>query len=149
MTERSLTDNARRRSRERLEERERGILDAATKLFATAGFHATSTRKIAAAAGVSEGSVFHYFGSTIALMLGIMDRFFHSVINPKAAQILDSVMDTRQRLLALAVHHVSPLAEDNALMMRLLQAYGGVDPAFSRQREHSLLTDPNPVHDSH
>ena len=41
-------------TRERLEQREADILTAATELFAADGFHTTSTRKIAAAAGVSE-----------------------------------------------------------------------------------------------
>ncbi|WOJ92129.1 TetR/AcrR family transcriptional regulator [Congregibacter variabilis] len=138
-----MTDNARRRSRERLEERERGILDAATKLFATAGFHATSTRKIAAAAGVSEGTVFHYFGSKNELMLGILDRFYNEVLNPRAAEILDTIMDTRGRLRALAMHHVSSLAADNALMMRLLQVYVGVDLEILGQDKQSPLRDLN------
>ncbi|EED31658.1 transcriptional regulator, TetR family [gamma proteobacterium NOR5-3] len=138
-----MTDNARRRSRERLEERERGILDAATKLFATAGFHATSTRKIAAAAGVSEGTVFHYFGSKNELMLGILDRFYNEVLNPRAAEILDTIMDTRGRLRALAVHHVSSLAADSALMMRLLQVYVGVDLEILGQDKQSPLRDLN------
>ncbi|MFT4766979.1 MAG: TetR/AcrR family fatty acid metabolism transcriptional regulator [Glaciecola sp.] len=138
-----MTDNARRRSRERLEERERGILDAATKLFATAGFHATSTRKIAAAAGVSEGTVFHYFGSKNELMLGILNRFYNEVLNPRAAEILDTVMDTRGRLRALAIHHVSSLAADNALMMRLLQVYVGVDLEILGQAKQSPLRDLN------
>jgi AcrR family transcriptional regulator len=138
-----MTDNARRRSRERLEERERGILDAATKLFATAGFHATSTRKIAAAAGVSEGTVFHYFGSKNELMLGILDRFYNEVLNPRAAEILDTIMGTRGRLRALAVHHVSSLAADSALMMRLLQVYVGVDLEILGQDKQSPLRDLN------
>ncbi|MDP5069396.1 MAG: TetR/AcrR family transcriptional regulator [Congregibacter sp.] len=138
-----MTDTARRRSRERLEERERGILDAATKLFASAGFHAPSTRKIAAAAGVSEGTVFHYFGSKNELMLGILDRFYNEVLNPRAADILDTIMDTQSRLRALAVHHVSSLAADNALMMRLLQVYVGVDLEFLGQSQQSPLRELN------
>jgi AcrR family transcriptional regulator len=138
-----MADNARRRSRERLEERERGILDAATELFASNGFHATSTRKIAAAAGVSEGTVFHYFGSKNELMIGILDRFYNEVLNPRAAEILDTVMDTRGRLRALALHHVSSLAADSALMMRLLQVYVGVDLEILGQNQRSPLRDLN------
>ncbi|WOJ97801.1 TetR/AcrR family transcriptional regulator [Congregibacter brevis] len=134
-----MTDNARRRSRERLEERERGILDAATKLFATAGFHATSTRKIAAAAGVSEGTVFHYFGSKNELMLGILDRFYNEVLNPRAAEILDTVMDTRSRLREFALHHVAALSADSALMLRLLQVYVGVELEVVGQDQLSSL----------
>lgn len=134
-----MSETARRRSRERLEERERIILDAATELFASAGFHATSTRKIAAAAGVSEGTVFHYFGSKNELMLGILHRFYNDVLNPHAANILDSVMGTRARLRELALHHVRSLAADNALMMRLLQVYVGVDLEFLGETQQSPL----------
>ncbi len=134
-----MTDSARRRSRERLEERETEILDAAARLFASGGFHATSTRRIAAAAGVSEGTVFHYFGSKNELMLGILDRFYNDVLNARAAQILDTIMGTRERLRALAQHHASALAADNALMMRLLQVYVGVDLEYMGDGDESPL----------
>ena len=134
-----MSDTARRRSRERLEERERIILDAAAELFASAGFHGTSTRRIAAAAGVSEGTVFHYFGSKNELMLGILDRFYNGILNPRATEILDSVMGTRDRLRELALHHVRALAADNALMMRLLQVYVGVDLEFLDEEPESPL----------
>jgi TetR/AcrR family fatty acid metabolism transcriptional regulator len=134
-----MSEQSRQRSRERLEQREREILDAATRLFATHGFHATSTRRIAAAAGVSEGTVFHYFGSKNELMLAILDRFYNGLLNPGAAAILDTLMGTRERLRALAVHHVTALAADNALMMRLLQVYVGVDlELIGKDRESPL-----------
>lgn len=134
-----MNDIAKRRTRERLEEREQGILNAAAELFASAGFQATSTRKIAAAAGVSEGTVFHYFGSKNELMLAILDRFYDGVLNPKAAEILDTIMGTRERITALARHHVRALATDNALMLRLLQAYIEVDLEFLGQQQESPL----------
>ena len=134
-----MSDSNRQRTRDRLEQRERGILDAAAQLFASHGFHATSTRRIAAAAGVSEGTVFHYFGSKNDLMLAILDGLYNGVLNPGAAEILDTVMDTRARLNALALHHVSALAADNALMMRLLQVYVGVDlEVLGKTRESPL-----------
>ena len=49
--------------RDRLEQRESDILNAASSLFAELGFNATSTKKIATKAGVSEGTVFHYFAT--------------------------------------------------------------------------------------
>lgn len=134
-----MTEKTRKRTRDRLEQRERGILDAATRLFASNGYHATSTRSIAAAAGVSEGTVFHYFGSKNELMLAILDRFYGDVLNPGAERILDTVMDTRGRLEALALNHIGALAADNMLMMRLLQVYVGVDLEFIGQGQESPL----------
>ena len=141
--------SARQRSRERLEERERVILDAAARAFASAGFHATTTRQIASTAGVSEGTVFHYFGSKNDLMLAILDGFYAEVLNPKASQILDTVMGTRERLRALALHHMRSLASDNALMMCLLQVYAGVDLEFREHGGESPLRKLNRHYVSH
>ena len=134
-----MPQSRRKRRRERLQERERGILDAATRLFASHGFHATSTRRVAAAAGVSEGTVFHYFGSKTDLMLAILDSFYNGSLNPGAAEVLDTVMETRARLRALAVNHCTTLTADNALMMRLLQVYIAVDLEFLGSGEESPL----------
>lgn len=122
-----MAGTARTSTRERLQQREQAILKAATELFATAGFHSTSTRRIAAQAGVSEGTVFHYFGSKYELMLAILDRFYTRRLCTGAEHILDTIMDTRERLQELAIHHVRSLAADQALMMRLLQVYIGID----------------------
>jgi len=49
------------------EERRKGIVDAALPLFARKGFSGTTTREIAAAAGVSEALLFKHFPSKAAL----------------------------------------------------------------------------------
>ena len=58
-----MTDTAAQKPRSRTEKREAEILEAAIALFGDEGFHSVSTRKIAAAAGVSEGTLFNYFSS--------------------------------------------------------------------------------------
>lgn len=138
-----MADGTHKRTRERLEQREQGILDAATELFASHGFHATSTRRIASAAGVSEGTVFHYFGSKNELMLAILHGFYHGLLNPGAERILDTVMDTQGRLEALAINHVQALGADNMLMMRLLQVYVGVDLEIIEKSNESPLRSLN------
>jgi AcrR family transcriptional regulator len=50
------------------------VLAAAFELFCEHGYAGTSTRRIAEAAGVTEGLVFHYFGSKEALLLEIAAR---------------------------------------------------------------------------
>src|SRR5262249_19261793 len=56
----------------------RAILDAAVDLFADRGFHATSIRALAAAVGVRESALYHYFASKEA----ILDALFEERIKP-------------------------------------------------------------------
>jgi len=48
---------------ELVEQRRRQIVDAAVQLFIKQGFHKTTTRQIAGAAGISIGSLYEYFAS--------------------------------------------------------------------------------------
>ncbi len=50
------------------------MLSAALGLFCEHGYAATSTRRIAEAAGITEGLVFHYFASKEALLLELASR---------------------------------------------------------------------------
>src|SRR4028119_1885281 len=50
------------------------ILDAATKVFATKGFHTTTIKDVAREAGLADGTIYIYFPNKPALLLGIMDR---------------------------------------------------------------------------
>jgi TetR/AcrR family transcriptional regulator, cholesterol catabolism regulator len=55
------------------------LLDAATELFGTAGFDATSVQSIVERAQVTKGGFYHHFASKQALLHEIHDRFieFH------------------------------------------------------------------------
>jgi TetR/AcrR family fatty acid metabolism transcriptional regulator len=121
-----LDTPAKNRPRARLEQREADIIEAATRLFASDGFHATSTRRIAAAAGVSEGTVFNYFNTKNALLLAILDDFY-ARLTETAREGVEKVMGTRERLLFLATNHLRQLLDNQALMIRLIQVYLSVD----------------------
>jgi AcrR family transcriptional regulator len=54
--------------------RRQGILNAAKTCFARAGFHGTSTTDICAEAGVSSGSLFHYFPNKKAVIVAIVEQ---------------------------------------------------------------------------
>ena len=55
------------------------ILDAAARLFAERGFHRTTTRDIAEAADVAEGTLYNYFANKDDLLMGIMRRLTESI----------------------------------------------------------------------
>lgn len=54
-------------------EKQEKILKAAQQLFATEGYHATATSKVAKLAGVSEGLIFRHFGNKEGLLKAITD----------------------------------------------------------------------------
>jgi TetR/AcrR family fatty acid metabolism transcriptional regulator len=55
-------------------QREAQILDAATRIFASKGFRAATTKEIAAAAGISEGTIYNYFESKYDLLVAMSKR---------------------------------------------------------------------------
>jgi AcrR family transcriptional regulator len=50
------------------------ILDAATKVFAEKGFARATTKSIAGAAGISEGTIYNYFSSKAEILVGLLSR---------------------------------------------------------------------------
>ncbi len=50
------------------------ILDAATRVFAEKGFHRTTVRDIARAAGLADGTLYNYFENKDAVLLGVLGR---------------------------------------------------------------------------
>ncbi|WP_339294602.1 helix-turn-helix domain-containing protein [Paenibacillus sp. FSL W7-1279] len=51
------------------------ILNAALKLFSHQGYHATTTKEIAAESGVAEGLIFYHFGDKRKLLLYLVNNF--------------------------------------------------------------------------
>lgn len=56
------------------EAKRRAILDAAAGCFAEKGFEKTTTAEICRAAGISTGSLFHYFPNKRAVFVGIFEQ---------------------------------------------------------------------------
>lgn len=63
----------RRRDPERFEERRGVILDAAAAQFAASGYAAATTASIYRRAGVSSGTLFHYFPTKLDLLVGVLE----------------------------------------------------------------------------
>jgi TetR/AcrR family transcriptional regulator, repressor for uid operon len=64
----------RRKTPERTVARCRQVLDAASACFAAEGFHGTSMARLAKAAGMSVGHIYHYFDSKEAIIAAIVQR---------------------------------------------------------------------------
>lgn len=92
--------------------RRQELLRSAAKLFRRKGFGATSTRDIAAAAGMQSGSPFYHFKSKGALLYAVMEEGMHSAI-AKQALVLQkaehSAPDARAQLAVLIRNHFDVL----------------------------------------
>ncbi|WP_423898819.1 TetR/AcrR family transcriptional regulator [Candidatus Pelagadaptatus aseana] len=106
--------------------KEAAIMDAAIYLFADKGLQETSTRKIAAEAGVSEGTLFNLFGSKRELMHAILANMYQDLTR-KATEGFRDILGTRDRLQFLAENHIRTLQADNGLFIRLVHSYIGSD----------------------
>lgn len=56
----------------RVQRRRRQILDAATDVMSTTGFHATSMQAVAERAGISVGLIYQYFGNKDELLVAVI-----------------------------------------------------------------------------
>ncbi|MBT8141364.1 MAG: TetR/AcrR family transcriptional regulator [Gammaproteobacteria bacterium] len=121
-----MPSEAKTTPRDRLEQREHDILSAASELFAEFGFNATSTKKIAAKAGVSEGTVFHYFSNKQELLTEIIGKMYADLTHDTNEKI-QNILDTKARLFFLAENHVKHTAASNALLLRLVYVYINLD----------------------
>jgi AcrR family transcriptional regulator len=91
--------------------RRRELLNTAARLFRRKGFHATSTRDIAAAVGMRSGSPFYHFESKGALLAAVMEEGMRAAIERQGAA-LEAAGDripASQRLRVLVRNHFDVL----------------------------------------
>lgn len=111
-----------RRTRLTAEKRRESILDAATEVFAEAGYRAGKVSEVAARVRVTEPVIFQNFGSKAALYTAVLDRV--------AGQV-------RAELRALAGQHGS--APD--LLAHVLSPHLGVQPQGGGSHRGALFAD--------
>lgn len=78
---------------------------AALELFAELGYHATSMRAIAAAAGVQPAAIYHWYPSKEAILVGFQDEFMDR-LTEKVVAAVGEHEDPAQRLAAAVREHV-------------------------------------------
>lgn len=124
-------------------DKERQLLDAATRLFAEKGFHQTTVQEVAAAAGVATGTFYLYFSSKEAL--------FHALIQSLYQEVMRAAQEARRRadgdpigkLTASIETGVRVFARRKELAQVVLFQSAGADPAFGEQmqRVHQALAE--------
>ncbi|NLU83596.1 TetR/AcrR family transcriptional regulator [Rhodococcus sp. HNM0569] len=82
------------------------LIAAAVETMAAKGYHGTSVRDIASAAGVSVGSLYNYFGSKHDLLALILDRGLDDLVTATEDALLRAGTDPADRLRAIVGVHV-------------------------------------------
>ncbi len=95
------------------------ILDAATKVFAEKGFHATTIKDVAKEAGIADGTIYIYFENKMALMLGILDRMNESERREADFSQFDEG-DFHGFMKAYIRHRLTVLKTDNFELFRIV-----------------------------
>ena len=114
------TKGRRARMRLKAEERRRQIIQAAADLFSRRGFGGTTTREVAAAAGISEPTIFKHFATKEELYAAIIEA------KTQTEAILESAAAPARRgddvgvLRALAYEMIGRTQADPTLMRLLL-----------------------------
>jgi len=126
-----LTPANNRRER-RIAARQSQILDAAERVFAARGYHGATTREIAAAADLSEGTLYNYFANKRDLFLALLRSRTDELIQAIAGVRADSVEEALVQVLAgqfnrMRTHH----------QFRLFLQEARLDPDLN----HHLATD--------
>jgi len=85
--------------------RRRALIVGAARLFRRKGFAATSTRDIAAAAGMQSGSPFYHFKSKGALLYAVMEEGMRSAILRQQAALDGAPASAQDRLRLLVRNH--------------------------------------------
>jgi len=129
-------DGRSQRARQRRLERRQQILEAAVRVFASRGFHATGVSDIVEAAAVARGTFYLYFPSKLAVFEELLDQVTRAVeeaitrveVGPGAPPALDQLRANVRRLLLL------PRARPELLRLLLRQAVG-LDPELDHKLE--------------
>jgi AcrR family transcriptional regulator len=99
--------------------RKNQILDAAAIVFAEKGFHPTTIRDIAKQAGIADGTIYNYFSSKPALLLGIFDRMREAIIQENVLPAPDQI-DFPSFIRTFAFQPLMVLKQHNFALFRII-----------------------------
>ncbi|MFT8571028.1 MAG: TetR/AcrR family transcriptional regulator [Leuconostoc pseudomesenteroides] len=121
-----------------LSSKQQAVLNASLLLFSEKGFEQTSTKDIASAAGVSEGTVYKHFKTKNQLLVKgiapVLDNVFQSAVHEFLSQItLSEKIPTLHDVLTLVISNRVHFIQNNlpAIKVALVQVL--VDKKFAEQ----------------
>ncbi len=96
------------------------ILDAATRVLAERGYDGASTNRVAAEAGISNGSLYQYFPNKDAIVVAVLDRFADRLAARLGAEIEAVVSEPWQAGGRALLEAQIRLLEEDAELLRVI-----------------------------
>lgn len=96
------------------------ILDAATRVLSERGYDGASTNRIAAAARLSNGSLYQYFPNKDAIVVAVLDRFADHLADRLGAEIEAALAEPWQAAGRSLLDAQIRLLEENAELLRVV-----------------------------
>ena len=137
MTENTNFSRREQQAAVRTANRKREIIDAAASLFAEKGFHRTTTKDIADAAQVSEGTLYNYFESKDDLLLGIMDQL--SDLPVMGDHLEDGAMPDPRDFLLEMMRQRREMIDENSAMLQSVLSEILVNPELCKRYYQELI----------
>jgi len=146
---------------ERGDRRRAQIMEAAARVFAERGYHRTTVRDIARAAGIADGTVYLYFTSKQELLLALiaqLGRFaerrgdfaehagmeLRDFARMYLARRFAEVRETRRLFAAVLPELLADADLREAFAQRVDEAYGAADAALAHRARAGELGDLDP-----
>ncbi|MGA9522294.1 MAG: TetR/AcrR family transcriptional regulator [Myxococcaceae bacterium] len=82
------------------------ILKATARILVKEGYEATSTNRVALAAGVSVGSLYQYFPSKEALILAVMERHVDAILGRLQSRLIELIDEPLEKVARELVHEL-------------------------------------------
>ena len=131
--------------REKVEQREDAIIEAARRTFAQRGFAKTTMAEIARQAGVADGTLYLYFKNKEDLARAVVSDFYKRLT--ASAQIgVDGLEKTAEQLKFLARNHMELIMKERRILEMLplingeIDSYGGSE-LFDLNKNYVVIFD--------
>lgn len=113
-------------------ERREQILEAAGRVFSQKGFHAANVSDIAAEAGVSQGTVYHYFDSKESIFMAFFEAWETGNLYSEVGAAMDASASSSEQLRYLAGAVGERMAEAGDIFPAHLEFWSHIhrDPAI-------------------
>lgn len=125
------------RREKRIASRREEILAAAGRLFAERGYHRTTTKDIALAADVSEGTIYNYFTSKEDLLMGLMEQLTAG-INLESL-LSESVFEDPQDFLLVLLQNRQNYLRENGVLLQAILSEILVNPELAKRFHDDII----------